>query len=393
MKIVQINSFVNSGSTGRIAEEIGKVALAKGHKSYIAYGRVARPSQSELIRIGNDIDVFRHGAKSLLRDGHGLSSNKATLEVIRRLQGIKPDVIGLHNIHGYYLNYPLLFAYFREFQVPIIWTFHDCWPFTGHCSYFEKTQCERWKTECHECPQIKHYPLSLIDRSNSNFKLKRDTFTGLSDLTIVTPSHWLKNLVNQSFLSEFPVEVIHNGIDLNCFRPNLDQEKERIILGVASTWDTRKGLADFIALRTVLPAEYEIVLIGLKKQQIKRLPNGITGIARTESVYELAQWYKRALVFVNPTYVDNFPTTNIEALASGTPVITYNTGGSPEAIDEATGIVVSKGDIKGLFNAIKQIEALDAVRLSTNCRLRAETFFDKDNQFVKYINLYQLKAQ
>lgn len=391
MKVVQINTTVNSGSTGRIAEDIGRILLANGNESYIAFGRGLQGSQSNLIRVGSNTGVYLHGLKSLLLDRHGFGSRRATQELIKRINMLKPDVFGLHNIHGYFINIELLFNYIAQTRTPVVWTLHDCWPFTGHCSYFERTQCEKWKTECHKCPQIKHYPKSLIDRSNSNFKLKRDSFTGLSNLTIVTPSHWLKGLVGQSFLSEYPIEVIHNGVDINCFKPVTSEKRKWIILGVASTWDSRKGLADFIALRSVLPEEYQIVLIGLTKKQINSLPNGISGIARTESIEELVQWYSKALVFVNPTYVDNFPTTNIEALACGTPVITYDTGGSPEAIDEFTGIVVKKGDILGVYEAIKEIEDIDLTTLTNCCRSRAVTFFNKDIQYTKYLSLYDSK--
>lgn len=392
MKILQINTVVNSGSTGRIAEEIGKLILEQRHESYIAYALGSRPSDSRLIKIGGKYDFLIHGLVSSLNDGHGLASKKATKELINRIEEIKPDAIGLHNIHGYYLNYPVLFNYLKKRQYPVLWTFHDCWPFTGHCSYFEKTGCEKWKTSCNTCPQIKHYPMSLVDRSNRNYRLKRETFLGLNNLTIITPSQWLKNLVDKSFLQDYHVKVIHNGVDLEVFKPKISPHKVKnysIVLGVASNWDERKGLSDFKRLREYLPKEIRIVLIGVNKKQLKQLPLGIQGIERTENLEELVRWYNDADVFVNPTYVDNFPTTNIEALACGTPVITYETGGSPEAINESTGRVVKKGDITGMAREINHFIEFDKNKLREECRSRALLKFDKNARFDDYINIYE----
>jgi len=391
MRILQINTAVNSGSTGRIAEEIGKTLIKNAHDSYIAYGRGNRPSQSQLIKIGTQKDVYQHGLATLLQDKHGLASKKATKDFIKQIQEIKPDVIGLHNIHGYYLNYQILFDYIKQKQIPVIWTFHDCWPFTGHCTYFDSVDCKKWKTHCEKCPITKNYPKAFTDRSYQNFEDKRKAFNGLKNLKIITPSHWLGEVVKESFLKPYPVEVIHNGVDLEVFKPldNVFTSKEKIVLGVASTWDKRKGLNDFIELRKKLPLDVKIVLIGLNAKQIKNLPKGITGIERTENVEELVEWYNKASVFVNPTYVDNFPTTNIEALASGTPVITYQTGGSPEAIDSETGVVVEKGDVSGILKAIKSLDQKNQYKLSKKCVERAESRFNKKYRYLDYLKIYE----
>lgn len=389
MRILQINTIANSGSTGRIAEEIGNVLLKHNHESYMAYGRGNRPSKSKLIKIGTQKDIYQHGVQTLLFDKHGLGSKKATKTFIKTLDEIQPDAIGLHNIHGYYLNYPVLFKYIKEKQIPVVWTFHDCWPFTGHCSYFDTVNCEKWKTHCQKCPLTGNYPKALKDRSFQNFEDKQHAFLGVEKLKIVTPSHWLGGLVKHSFLKDYPVEVIHNGIDLETFKP-LDKDynsQEKIVLGVASTWDARKGLKDFIALRSHLPADYKIVLIGLSSKQIETLPEGIIGIERTENVEALVEWYNKASVFVNPTYVDNFPTTNIEALACGTPLITYQTGGSPEAITQTTGVVVPQGSISSLAEAVLSVEK-DQDRISA-CRKSAINSFNAQDRYQDYLNLYQ----
>ena len=389
MRILQINTIANSGSTGRIAEEIGKTLMGNAHESYMAYGRKNRPSQSRLIKIGTQKDVYQHVIHTLLWDKHGLASKKATKDFIRQIEDIKPDVIGLHNIHGYYLNYEILFNYIKANEIPVLWTFHDAWPFTGHCSYFDSVGCEKWKTHCHKCPITKNYPKALTDRSYQNFEDKQEAFTGVKHLKIITPSQWLGDLVKQSFLKEYPVEVIHNGIDLDVFKPleNVLDSKKKIVLGVASTWDKRKGLDDFIQLSKKLDSNTKIVLIGLSSKQIESLPKGITGIERTENVEALVEWYNKATVFVNPTYVDNFPTTNIEALSCGTPVITYETGGSPEAVNQDTGKVVPKADINALAKAINDIKK-DNTTINAG-RERALCKFNAKDRYLDYLKLYE----
>jgi glycosyltransferase involved in cell wall biosynthesis len=404
--LLQINTSVNTGSTGRIAEEIGRRAIAAGYESYIAYGRTARESRSKVIKIGSPWDILWHGMISLLFDAQGYGSKRATRKLIEQLENINPDIILLHNIHGYYLNTELLFSFLKEKNIPVFWTLHDCWPFTGHCTFFDAYGCERWRGQCDHCPNLKGYPKSLfIDRSRNNFDKKKALLTSVPDITFIPVCKWMESVMDGSFMKGYSRRVIYNGTDLNVFKPHesvvLEDTRnkyglsgEYVILGVASTWDKRKGLRDFEWLREQLPSKYQIVLVGLTSGQVNRLPHGILGITRTESVQELAKLYSLADVFVNPTYVDNFPTTNIEALASGTPVVTYNTGGSPEAINEETGVVVCKGDKYALKEGI-----LNVIQCRTNysrnvCRMRAMSLFNKDDRFGEYIQLFNqaLKA-
>jgi putative colanic acid biosynthesis glycosyltransferase len=394
MRLLQINTTVNTGSTGRIAEDIGKVMLGHGHESYIASGRFQKESLSELIKVGNHLDFYAHGVRSLLFDQQGQGSRAATSVLVETIGKVNPDLIGLHNLHGYYLNSEVLFKYLRRKATPIVWTLHDCWPFTGHCAHFDFVGCNKWQTHCEKCPLTSRYPKSLfIDNSRSNFDKKKELFTSLTNMTLVTPSQWLKRQVEKSFLGDYKVHVINNGIDLDVFKVLKDdgsnRAEKKVILGVASTWDRIKGLKDFIVLRSLLPASYDIVLIGLNKKQIESLPEGITGIERTESQEALVKWYNRADVFVNPTYVDNFPTTNLEALACGTPVVTYDAGGSPEAIDSNTGLVVAKGKIDLLKEAIEELTAKDKKYYRAVCRSRAEALFNKHDRFEDYLALYE----
>ena len=377
--ILQINTVINSGSTGHIAENIGKLAISKGWKSYIAYGRNPKETASIPIKIGVKSSILFHVLITRLFDLHGFGSYFATKSLIKEIKKIKPDIVHLHNIHGYYIHVGLLFKFLERANIPVIWTLHDCWSFTGHCSHYMAVHCTKWKSQCFKCHEKKQYPKSVFfDNSFLNYRIKRKTFTLLESkfLKIVTPSEWLSKDVKISFLSKYESIVINNGIDLNVFRPTKNKIKEKhsienkkIVLGVASVWSERKGLNDFIQLAECLPENYVIILIGLSKKQIEVLPSKIIGIARTESQTELVQYYSAADVFFNPTYEDNFPTTNIEALACGTPVITYNTGGSPEIIDENTGYVISAGD---LSYVVKICNKLDKSVVSELCVNRAK---------------------
>ncbi len=396
-KLLQINVAINYGSTGKIAEQIGSLVVQRGWDSYIAHGRYINPSQSHSIQVGSRMDWMFHAIMTRLFDRHGLFSTRATRQLVKQIEEINPDIIHLHNIHGYYINYRILFEYLQNTDIPVVWTLHDCWSMTGHCTYFEYAKCDRWKTGCYDCPEKKSYPASLlIDRSRKNYIEKRELFTSVKNMTIVPVSNWLGGIVKESFLGKYDVKVIHNGIDISTFQPLPSDIKERygivdkkIILGVASPWSRRKGLNDFFELhRHISSNKYQIVLIGLSEDQIKSLPNGIIGLARTESVEALAQWYSVADVFVNPTYEDTYPTTNLEAISCGTPVVTYKTGGSPESVTSETGRVVDKGDIAGLAKAIESLCAEDREVLRKRCREYAVAHFDRQECFKKYIDLY-----
>ena len=399
MKLLQINVTANWGSTGRIAEQIGQLAIAQGWESYIAYGRGPSVSGSRLIRIGSKWEIYWHVLMTRLFDRHGLASKRATKRFIEQIKEIQPDIIHLHNVHGYYLNYELLFHFLAEYNRPIVWTLHDCWPFTGHCAHFMEANCMQWQTLCKRCPLKRDYPASvLFSRSASNFMLKKRVVTGLKDLMKVVPvSDWLHELLNRSFMHEIPAHTIHNGIDMSVFVPRdtpskyvQNKDNRFVILGVASVWTASKGLDDFYKLRTMLPQEnYAIVLVGVTEKQSVNLPKGIQGISRTENVDELAALYSTADVFVNPTYSDNYPTTNLEAMACGTPVITYRTGGSPEAVTEDTGFVVDQGDVRALADAIKTIRKNGKKQYSEACRQHAEQFFDKDKCYQQYVDMYK----
>lgn len=398
LKILQINTVCGSGSVGRIAVDIYHTLEKNGDKGMIAYGRRTAPEGIRAFRFGSPLDMGVHVLSTFFRGEHGFASGRQTKRLIGRIRKWNPDVIHLQNIHGFVLQVEILFAYLKEAGKPVVWTLHDCWPYTGHCAFYDYTACEGWKTGCRACREYKRtYPYALFrNHTIQNYERKRTAFTGVADLTIVTPSRWLAGEVKQSFLKEYPVQVIPNGIDRKCFRPvksllrqRLGLEGRFVILGVANVWERRKGLEYFVKLSGRLSEEYKVILIGLSKKQIKSLPENIIGLERTSGAEELAEYYSMADVFVNATLEDNFPTTNLEALACGTPVITFNTGGSPESVDESCGQVVPKGDTEALIKAIRQER--EAPRQSESCLKRAERY-EKYDRFQEYVELYHRLA-
>ena len=339
-KLLQIGGSINYGAPGKITEQIGLLAMSKGWEVLVAHSsRNQNTSQLSHFAITTQCQEIVHALGAKFLDLHGLMSTKQTRELVERITDYQPDIIHLHNIHGYFCNFKVLFEYLDSVDTPVVWTLHDCWPFTGRCFHFVGVDCYKWKTECHDCHAEPGYTVSkYYDRSEELYFLKKRLFSSVKNLTLVPVSDWQASFLKDSFLKDCNVHTIHNGVDIDKFRPmdgNRIRDKHKldgkfVILGVASPWNTRKGLDDFYRLRTMLSDEFAIVMVGLKPKQIEKLPEGIIGIARTESQQELAEYYSMADVFVNLTYLDTFPTVNLEALACGTPVITYRTGGSPE---------------------------------------------------------------
>lgn len=400
---MQINPVLRmSTSTGRIMQEIGDLAMQHGWESYIAYsrGRDGVPDcTSQLIPIGNRWSVAWHGVVTRLLDRHGLASTQATKDFIRQVDDLKPDVIHIHNLHGYFLNYRLLFDYLSRQSVPVIWTVHDCWLYTGHCYYYSARGCNAWQTGCGYCPQQREFPASwLTDRSARNYIDKQRAFTSLpyERLTLVPVSAWMAGEMEHSFLKDCRMRVIHNGIDTEVFAPqdgrdllaHYGLEGKHILLGVASIWSREKGLEDFIRMAPLLHEDERIVLVGIDDRTARRLPAGIIPIRRTANVHQLAELYSAATAFVNATWQDNYPTVNLEAIACGTPVVTYRTGGSTESITPATGMVVEQGDIEAMLAAVRQIEAQGKGHYSALCREYALAHFRKEDRYMDYLRLY-----
>ncbi len=394
MKILEINTC-DYGSTGKIMMQIAETANKQGYTCWIAIPRGRHNIESKynhIIWIGSQIAEYLHIALGRITGLQGCFSSIATIRFLKKLDQIDPDIIHLHNLHNSYINIPMLFSYIKRKNIKVIWTLHDCWAFTGHCPYFTAKKCDKWKTGCYQCPSYREYPYSFVDHSKWMWKHKKRWFSNVKSLNVVTPSQWLADLVKESFLKEYPLTIINNGIDLSIFKPISNNFKERmhlrnkkIILGVAFDWGYRKGLDIFIELSKKISDSYKIILVGTNDTIDAELPDSILTIHRTTNQNELAEIYTAADVFLNPTREDNYPTVNMEAIACGTPVITFNTGGSPEMIlNSNCGQVIYTENIDDIIKAIAKLTEKD----SKDCS-RFASVFDKEEKFSAYMHLYE----
>ncbi|MBE5749746.1 MAG: glycosyltransferase [Clostridiales bacterium] len=400
MRIVELN-MIHYGSTGKIMLQIADCARSRGHQvrtfSTRCYSKVKTdapeiPKGHELY--SSKLSNFIHALFGKMRGKNGCYSYIATKNLIRKIKRWKPDVIHLHNLHSFVINFPILFKYIKKHNIRTIWTLHDCWTFTGQCAHFDMKGCEKWKTGCHHCSSISDYPKVYRDNSKNMYSMKKKWFTGVENMTLVTPSKWLAGLVKQSFLKEYPVKVINNGIDLSIFKPTNSNFRQKynlndkfVILGVAFGWGEKKGLDVFIELSKRLDDRFKIVLVGTSEHVDKLLPIEIISIHSTNNQQELAEIYSACDLFVNPTREENFPTVNIEALACGLPVLTFRTGGSPEIVDATCGMVVEKNDVDALEREILRIYK-EKPYLKVSCIKRAKDF-DKNKKFLEYVCLYE----
>lgn len=402
MKVLQINTrYYNGGSTGRITFDLKKVMEANGIESYVAFGFGYDPKDNEkdtLYRIESDRELFVSKLWTKATGHHGFNNKRESKRLLAWIDEIKPDIIHMHNIHNHYVNIRMLLSYIAEKNIPCVLTMHDCWTFTGHCAYFDYSGCDKWKTGCNHCPSLKDYPKTFapIDPSSWNYKMKKKLYAPLN-ITFVSPSNWLCDLQQQSFLKNKPCMVINNGIDLDMFKPvqsNVRKEygigDRKMILAVAGGLALRKGREYLLELPNLLNDDEVLVLVGLENGQESLLPktDKVIGIHCTKTSDELVGLYSEADVFINPTLEDNFPTTNLEALACGTPIVTFNTGGSAEVVTSETGIVVDKGDIDGLLSGIRTILGVGKGHYIIACRKKAESDYNKNIQYDKYVNLY-----
>lgn len=403
MKVLQINTrYYNGGSTGRIAYDLKKVMEANGIEGYVAFGYGYIPKDNEkgtvyLIESDRELLVSKLWTKAT--GHHGFNNKVETKRLLAWIDKVQPDIIHMHNIHNHYINVRMLLEYIAKKNIPCVLTMHDCWTFTGHCAYFDYSGCNKWKTGCNHCPSLRDYPktYALIDPSPWNYKMKQKLFAPLN-ITFVSPSQWLCDLQQQSFLKDKPCKVINNGVDVEVFKPvksNVREEygigNRKMILAVAGGLSPRKGREYLLRLPTLLRDDEVLVLVGLQKGQESLLPqtDKVIGIQRTKTSDELVGLYSEADVFINPTLEDNFPTTNIEALACGTPVVTFLTGGSAEVVTPETGLVVNKGDMDDLLAAIRTIIANGNAHYQEACRKKAVADYNKYVQYGKYIELYK----
>jgi len=399
MVILQINSVFNYGSTGKIVDGIARLVNDNSGICYSFYGRKGLRSITRSYKISSKFNIIINVIYARIFDCDGFFPYLKLNKMFKLIDEIKPDIIHLHNLHGYYINIIPLINYFKKLNIPIVMTLHDCWSFTGHCAHFDYIRCEKWKTHCEKCPQKREYPASIfLDRSYSNFELKRKLFLSIDNLILVSVSDWLNNQVAQSFLKDKKRIVIKNGIDLSLFKPMKSRNDiikkykiggDHILLCVASIWEKRKGLDDILYMAEHLGKEYSIIVVGARISKKAKKYKNIYILKKLDNQAELAELYSAADLFINPTYQEALGLTNIEALACGTPVLTYNTGGSPETIDSQTGFVVAKGDVNAMIDIIKKFTINDKESMTDACRKRAERYFNKNERFMNYIKLYE----
>jgi glycosyltransferase involved in cell wall biosynthesis len=390
--LLQINVTANWGSTGKIAEQIGIRAKAHGWNVYMAYGRSMNPSKLALIKVGSKFNPYIHFAISRLFDREGLSSRKETKQLINRIKQIKPDIIHLHNIHDHWLNYQLLFEYINSTSIKVVWTFHDCWAFTGHCCHFTSIKCLKWQSQCDKCPMKSGF----IDASKNNFQLKKSLFLNCKNLTIVPVSKWLEGETRKSFFTNSNIDTILNGVDTTMFHPiETDEIRDKynlhgkfVLMAAATAWSNAKGLQDYIELSKRLPSDCVLMLVGLTPRQMKSMPNSILCLSRTANVTELAELYSTADIVMNLSYQETFGLTTAEGFACGTPTIVYNATASPELVTDQTGCIVELGNVDGVLDAILNIKSKGKNFYSASCRQRALDLYDKDKNYEKYISLY-----
>lgn len=400
MKVFQINIFGNL-STGRIAVDIYRTLVSEGHQGMIAFARNSIPDDVPYIKIGNKFSIYFDGLLTRLTDRAGFYSQNATKKLIEAIKKYDPDIIHLHNLHGYYINVEILFEFLKRYGKPVVWTLHDCWAFTGHCCYYSMVGCEKWIDGCHDCNQIHAYPKSLlIDNSKINYKKKQRLFASIPNMQIVTVSKWLEGEVKKSFLKDIPCTTIYNGIDLSVFKPTGSNFRKKhglegkvIILGVASTWNVRKGLNDFIKLSTMLSDKYKVVVVGVSKKEKNKLPKSILGIEHTNSVEELAQIYTASDIFFNASVEETFGLPTIEAMACGTPVIVYNCTALPEVVNNQCGFVVKEHDLQSVVDCIEKASSVFEQSRIVNAATKYSRQQMANSYIKKYINMMEANEE
>lgn len=399
-KLLQLNSSVGCGSTGRIAETIASLARERGWDCYIAHGsRYKGKTEMRSFQVSGKATEYAHYAKSILFDAHGLGSRQATKRLVSWINHLQPDVIQIHNIHGYWINYEILFRYLKKSGIPVVWTFHDCWAITGHCAMFTSTFCDKWQTECSHCPHLDWYPKSIFhDGTRRNYHRKKNLFASMPNLTIVTVSNWLKEIVGQSYLKEIPLRVIPNGIDLSVFHPrpeSTDRIREKyglgdktVVISVADKWHEGIGFSDIPKLRTLLDNRFVIVVVGVTQEQKHSLPDGVIGILHTSSQDELAELYSAADISFTPQTIATFGLVSVESMACGTPAVVY----APAAAEviAGNGFMVPARDIQQLASTlVRFVEEGGKVKYRESCIRRVVSEYDQRINYSKYIDLYE----
>lgn len=402
--LFQINVSLNTGSIGRIVEDIGAVAQSQGWDVWVAHGpRYVNNSSLKTYQICSRGEELLHVVQTRLLDGYGLGCTLATRRLVEKIEEIKPDVIHLHNIHGYYLDIRVLFSFLKKANIPVVWSIHDCWSFTGHCAHFDVVGCQRWKVGCYDCPRKRKFPQSyLLERSQRNYELKKALFTSVPNLTLVPVSNWLKGLLEDSFFyncSNVEMKTIYNGANLSSFSPcgndlNIQTQKKYgiegkfVAIALASKWGNEKGWSDYLRLSQILPNDMMVILVGVSKEQKRMLPQNIIGVERTDSIQELVTLYSMSDVLLSLSILETFGLTVVEGYACGIPAIVYDRTASPEMVSEDTGYVVSAGNVYEVVDCMRKIQSKGRYFYRDKCRKKAEQQFNVVKQYQMFVDLY-----
>ena len=398
-KLLQINVTANTASSGRLCEDIGDVVMTQGWESYVAFGRDSRPSSSNLIKIGNKFDFYAHLIKSVVLDRHGFGSRIATKQLIDKINEINPDIIQLHNIHGYFLNIELVFSYIAERDIPVVWSLHDCWSITGHCAHFALVGCEKWKNGCYSCPNLSDYPRSFgWDSSKRNYLQKKKLIESVPRLSIISGSEWIAGIARESYLGKRDIFVIPDGIDTNIYSPQENTEWLRekyglvgkfVIMACGTAWPEYKGISDYAKLKNMLPDNFAIILVGLSPSDIVKLPKGLIGIPKTKSPQELATYYSMADCVMSLSRLESFGLTPVEGFACGTPAIVYDNCALSELITPETGFKIEPGNIEELYESVIEMSKIGKSSFSENCRKVAVEKYDRFKCYKDYLTIYE----
>ncbi len=388
MRVASINTVAEiSNAPGRIMTDIGAAVLNNGGEVFIAYGRGEGCNIASSYKIGDTFDFIKHTSLSRIFDSEGLHSRKATMKLIQRLERFSPEIIHLHNIHGHYINYKILMQWLNATNIPAVWTMHDCWAFTGHCAYYSANKCNKWKdSSCRDCKFKKSYPRSIIySKSERNFARKSTAFKSLNNLSIVAVSQWLADEIRQSFLGDYPIKVIPNGINTEVFKPypSTIGKKHRII-GAAANWRENKNIDFFNRLASKLPDDYEIALAGDIPCKIDKK---IISVGKIIDNAELAKFYSTGNVFINSSREETFGMTTIEAMSCGVPVIVNNVTAIPETIAPGTGFAIDIDNIEHVLNTIEKIRS-SKEPMADACRRHVVENYPRERMVQNYLNLY-----
>lgn len=381
-KILYINTVCGFSSTGKITADL---ARSNEYESLVCFGRKKDFEGVESYKFANILDNCIGALSTILFDNNLNICSLATKRLIKKIQEFNPDIIHLHNLHGYYLNVDMLFKFLKNYNKPVVWTLHDCWSITGYCPHFDMAGCDKYKTKCSNCQYCFSYPFSIFKQNvKKDYEKKKELFNSIDNLTIVTPSSWLKERVQESFIKNCRIEVINNGISI--IEHDYMKNEKFSVIAVSSYWTKEKGKEELKKIIPLIDDDIKITVVGDLKDK-DPVFNRCNLIKRTTNYYELFEEYGKAHILINPTLQEVFGLVNVEAQSCGTAVVTYKTGGSVETINEKTGVVVEKGDYRKMAKVINELKT-NYLFNNKDLILNAKKF-SKENMLKNYLDLYK----